>query len=193
MAEPEAVRDSRLELAEKIFLLRSEGVPGVDKAALQKEVLDAVTKDDLLPIYDHCCATLGWPVDQAKRAAMKAKNDEKMAELESKIKDAEENLGEQEVRDGLLAKADFLGSLGDKDGAATAYEAAEKKSTGSGAKMDLAFSQIRCVCVRGVPADRSPFDEQGARRAQNRWVLGGGTWRIDARRRYLLGKARPPA
>ncbi|KAG1654442.1 hypothetical protein FOA52_009160 [Chlamydomonas sp. UWO 241] len=144
MAEPAAERDSKLDLAEKIFLLRSEA-PGVDKAALQKEVLDAVAKDDLLPIYDHCCATLGWTVDQAKRDAMTTKNDEKMAELESKIKDAEENLGEQEVRDGLLAKADYLCSLGDKDAAIAAYAAAEGKSAGAGAKMDLAFSQIRLL------------------------------------------------
>eukprot|EP00955_Chlamydomonas_euryale_P053059 355364-Chlamydomonas_euryale.AAC.4 len=36
---------------------------------------------DLLPIYDHCCAELGWTVDQAVRAAMKAKNDAKVCDV----------------------------------------------------------------------------------------------------------------
>eukprot|EP00955_Chlamydomonas_euryale_P053058 355364-Chlamydomonas_euryale.AAC.3 len=66
-----------------------------------------------------------------------------MEELESKIKDAEENLGEQEVRDALLAKADYLASVGDKDAATAAFDAAEAKTTGFGNKMDLVFSQIR--------------------------------------------------
>lgn len=70
-----------------------------------------------------------------------------MEELESRIKDAEENLGEQEVRDALLAKAEYLASLGDKDAAKTAFDATEAKTTGFGNKMDLVFSQIRCVCL----------------------------------------------
>uniref|UniRef100_A0A7R9UZ32 26S proteasome regulatory subunit RPN7 n=1 Tax=Chlamydomonas euryale TaxID=1486919 RepID=A0A7R9UZ32_9CHLO len=140
-----AEQDFKLALANKIFLLKAEECPSVDKTALQKDVLNDVMKHDLLPIYDHCCAELGWTVDQAVRAAMKAKNDAKMEELESKIKDAEENLGEQEVRDALLAKADYLASVGDKDAATAAFDAAEAKTTGFGNKMDLVFSQIRLL------------------------------------------------
>lgn len=47
--------------------------------------------------YEEACAEFGWPVDQSKLAAMRAANGAKMEELEGKIKDAEENLGDTEV------------------------------------------------------------------------------------------------
>ena len=122
----------------QIFLLKTDGLVGVDKAALKKEVLDVVTQrggihrsplerrmqpadrkrpkrtcctgrfltlhltcmplcSDLAPIYEHLCALLGWPVDAAQLASMQEKNAAKLAELDAKIKDAEENMGEQEV------------------------------------------------------------------------------------------------
>ncbi len=84
---------------------------------------------------------------------MRAKNAEKLAELEAKIKDAEENLGETEVRDALHAKADYLAAIGDRDAAVKAYAATEAKTAGSGNKMDLVFSQIRYGrCLRSPAA-----------------------------------------
>lgn len=133
----------KLQLAHKRFLLKSTDNLGVDKAALQQELLSKVFENDLAPIYENICSEVGLPLDQAKLAAMKAKNAEKLAELEAKIKDAEENLGETEVRDALHAKADYLASLGDRAAAVEAYKATEAKTAGSGNKMDLVFSQIR--------------------------------------------------
>jgi 26S proteasome regulatory subunit N7 len=96
-------------------------------------------------VYVHIAGELGWPVDQAKVAAMKQKNAAKLEELEAKIQDAQENLGETEVRDALHAKADYLALIGDKEAAVAAYAATEAKTAGSGNKMDLVFSQIRCA------------------------------------------------
>lgn len=59
--------------------------------------------------------------------------------------DAEENLGETEVRDALFAKANFLGNIGDRDAAAKAYKETEDKTASGGSKADMVFSQIRCV------------------------------------------------
>ena len=98
---------------------------------------------DLAPIYEHVCAQLGWPLDQTRLAGMKEKNQAKLKELDDKIKDAEENLGETEVRDALHAKADYLCQIGDKDAAFKAYQATDEKTAGVGNKVDLVFSQIR--------------------------------------------------
>jgi hypothetical protein len=98
---------------------------------------------DLAPIYEHVCSELGLQVDASKLAGMKERNAIKLAELEAKIADAQENLGETEVRDALLAKAEFLADIGDREAATKAFEAAEAKTAGSGNKMDLVFSQIR--------------------------------------------------
>lgn len=106
-----------------------------------------VTNTDLAPIYESLCTDLGWPVDQALVASMKAKNAGKLTELDAKLKDAEENLGETEVKDALLAKAEYLAGIGDREAAVKAYKDTEAKTAGSGNKMDLVFNQIRYVAV----------------------------------------------
>jgi len=137
---------------------------GIDKAALKKEVLDIIAehgrvlspspsdivpsdprrrRSDLLPIYEHLCALLGWPVDPAKVSAMREKNEAKLKELEAKLEDAQTNAGEQEIRDVLLARAEYLALLGDRSGASKAFEETDAKTSGVGNKMDLVFSQIR--------------------------------------------------
>lgn len=66
----------------------------------------------MAPLYEQVCAELGWTVDKAKFDAMTEVNEKTLKELEDKIKDAEENLGETEVREALLAKANYLCKLG---------------------------------------------------------------------------------
>jgi len=60
------------------------------------------------------------------------------------LQDAEENLGETEVRDALHAKATFLGKIGDREAAAKAFKDTEDKTASGGSKADMVFSQIRC-------------------------------------------------
>ena len=139
-------------------------LPMVSQDAAPAELKDAVAGGrraekacvlraaDLGPIYEHFCAELELPVDAAKLAAMKAKNAARLEELEAKIKDAEENFGETEVRDALHAKADYLGDIGDKEAAFKAYDATEQKTAGSANKMDLVFSKIRCDMGKGRAA-----------------------------------------
>jgi 26S proteasome regulatory subunit N7 len=98
---------------------------------------------DLAPMYKYVCTALNIPMDAEKYAAMKAKNEVKLDELDKKLKDAEENLGETEVRDALHAKADYLCELSDKEAAIKAYQLTEEKTAGAGNKVDLIFSQIR--------------------------------------------------
>lgn len=43
---------------------------------------------------------------------MKSANEAELVKLEANIKDAEENLGDIEVRDAYLAKADYLYKIG---------------------------------------------------------------------------------
>ena len=67
---------------------------------------------DLAPTYEAVCAELGWSVDAAKLAAMQAVNVAHLATQEPAIADAEENMGDIEIRDARLAKADYLCKLG---------------------------------------------------------------------------------
>ncbi len=43
---------------------------------------------------------------------MRKANEEQLSKLEASIRDAEENLGDIEVRDAFLAKADYLYKIG---------------------------------------------------------------------------------
>ena len=51
-------------------------------------------------------------MDAAKLESMQAVNAAHLATMEEAIKDAEENMGDIESRDALLAKADYLCKLG---------------------------------------------------------------------------------
>ena len=68
----------------------------------------------MTPFYSECCKDLGWSVDDGLVQKMKAANEEKLKELDSKIEDAEKNLGETEIRETNLVKAEYLSLIGDK-------------------------------------------------------------------------------
>jgi len=91
--------------------------------------------------------------------------DGKISIQDEKIKDAEENLGESELREALLSKAEYLSKIGDKviififlgltpkiyeichlsdkDAAIEAIRKTMEKTVGLGNRMDLIFHNIR--------------------------------------------------
>ena len=68
----------------------------------------------MAPFYEEVCHDLGWKVDDKLLATMKAANETKLKQLDEAIEDAEKNLGETEIRDAMLSKAEFLSRIGDK-------------------------------------------------------------------------------
>ena len=69
---------------------------------------------DMAPLYQELCTELKWSVDNTLLAKMQANNEEKFKKLDETLKDAEENLGETEIRDALYAKAEYLCQIGEK-------------------------------------------------------------------------------
>lgn len=63
-------------------------------------------------LYEETCAELGWEPDAQRLEAMRAASAAGLAALEEKVKDAQENLGDVEVRDALAAKAEHLCRIG---------------------------------------------------------------------------------
>merc|ERR1719445_2613985 len=82
-------------------------------------------------------------MDSGMLTAMQNSNKESIAKLDLAITDAEENLGESEVREALLKKAEFLAQIGDKEAAIEAVRKTNEKTVGLGNRMDLVFLQIR--------------------------------------------------
>lgn len=68
----------------------------------------------MAPYYEQVCKDLGWTVDQTLLANMKAENAKTLEELDKKIKDAEENLGDTDVRDLMINRAEHFSRIGHK-------------------------------------------------------------------------------
>ena len=68
---------------------------------------------DLAPTYEALCEELGWPQDEARLQQMQQHNRDRLQTLDEQLQDAEENLGDIEVRTACLARADFLCSIGE--------------------------------------------------------------------------------
>ena len=68
----------------------------------------------MAPFYEEVCLDVGWPIDETLLANMKLANQTELVKLEKAIEDAERNLGETEVRDALLTKAEYLCKIGEK-------------------------------------------------------------------------------
>ena len=73
--------------------------------------------------------------------------DELLADLDLKIKDAEENFGETEIRDALLAKAELYHDHKKYEEAIETFNLALKKTIEIGKKMDIAFKLISIYLV----------------------------------------------
>lgn len=68
----------------------------------------------MAPFYELICEEQGWTVDTDLLNKMKKENEEGLKKLDEKLKDAEENLGETEISDTLLARAEHFAKIGDK-------------------------------------------------------------------------------
>ncbi len=67
-------------------------------------------------MYENVCAEFGWEMDPDRVAAMKEHNVAALEALAARLKDAEENLGESEVKDALVARADFYSRVRSRSG-----------------------------------------------------------------------------
>lgn len=74
---------------------------------------------------------------------MKDKNAAEISRLDAVKKDAVENLGETEVREALLAKAEYYSKIGAKAEAETAFRETYEKTSSLGQRMDILFNLVR--------------------------------------------------
>jgi len=78
------------------------------------KIMSAIKESKMAPLYQIYAKDLGWSVDKNLLDSMKEDNTKTLKELDDSIKDAEENLGESELREALLKKAEFFAVIGDK-------------------------------------------------------------------------------
>eukprot|EP00455_Lapot_gusevi_P035236 TRINITY_DN38_c0_g1_i1.p1 TRINITY_DN38_c0_g1~~TRINITY_DN38_c0_g1_i1.p1 ORF type:complete len:394 (+),score=96.35 TRINITY_DN38_c0_g1_i1:79-1260(+) len=142
--EEEPKQSHLMKIAEDRYLYN------VDKLEETKQsLLNSVREFKMAPFYKILCKSAGWAEDEALYEELKTSNEAELKTLDEKIEDAEKNLGETEVRDAYVAKADFFARIGDKDQSLSAYEVAIKKTVGVGPKLDLMFCMLRVTLFWG--------------------------------------------
>ena len=110
---------------------------------LVQDLMTAVREHKMAPFYQELCRDLKWNVDQSLLQQLKNDNETRIKELDAVIEDAEKNLGESEIRESNLAKAEYLSSIGDKDAALTQLKKTYEKTASLGQKLDILFHTIR--------------------------------------------------
>lgn len=132
-----------LELPQLIFALSSPEVPADAKTAASSKLLAEIEAKQMLPLYTSLVEQFKWEPNKSLVSKLKDANDAKLKELDDKIEDAVKNLGENEIREAHLAKAEFFASIGDKERAVAAFQQTTEKTVALGQKLDIIFSLIR--------------------------------------------------
>merc|ERR1712071_211476 len=102
-----------------------------------------IKSNDMSPFYEEVCKDLGWTVDSKLLATMKERNEAQLKELDAAIEDAEQNLGEMEVRESNLKKAEYLCHIGSKEASLSAFRKTYDKTVSLGHRLDIIFHNIR--------------------------------------------------
>eukprot|EP00960_Hanusia_phi_P037778 753108-Hanusia_phi.AAC.6 len=124
------------------FKITSPKCPASAKDSLWADFMQLVERFNAVAVYEITCQETGRKIDSSLVAKMKAENERRLKEVsifagtvvimsssckvEDAIKDAQENEGDMEVRDGMMAKAQVLARTATKELAANAYDEAEK-------------------------------------------------------------------
>jgi 26S proteasome regulatory subunit N7 len=115
---------------------------------------------------------------------MKERNEAKLKELDAAIEDAEQNLGEMEVRESNLKKAEFLCRIGNKDAALFAFRKTYDKTVSLGHRLDIIFHNIRIglfyvdhdLVTRNIDRAKSLIEEGGDWDRRNRLKVYQGLY-----------------
>lgn len=166
----------RLELAQVQFMLTCPAATEEDKVTAKDTLMAAVKESNMAPFYKHLCEQYGWMEDEALTAAMQKTNAAELVKLEATIKDAEEELGETEIREAHLAKSEHLCIIGDKDAAVAAFRVTSEKTVSLGHRLDIVFNLIRLgmfysdndLTVRNLEKAQILVDEGGDWDRRNR-------------------------
>lgn len=180
-------KNPKLELAQLKFLL---GTPEhKNNGEIREKLLSAIHSDNMAPFYEEVCRDLGWPVDQKLLRTYKETNEKKLQELDAAIEDADKNLGEMEVREANLAKAEFLCRIGDKEAAVVAFQKTYEKTVSLGHRLDIVFHNIRMglfyldhdLITRNIEKAKALIEEGGDWDRRNRLKVYQGVYSIAVR------------
>lgn len=178
-----------LEVAQVKFQLQHCAETTEEKKRLSDQLMTAIQKDQMGPFYKQCVRDLKWDEDAKLKKDLAEANKKELQNLEDKIKDAEESLGESEIREALLNKAEYLVKVGDKEAAVTAIRKTIEKTVGLGNRMDMVFLLIRLglfymdhdLVTRNLDKAKQLLEEGGDWDRRNRLKVYNGLYALAVR------------
>jgi len=177
-------KNPNLEMAQWRFLLTLNTLSPEEQQQTREKLLEAIKKDAMSPFYEEVCKKLNWELDEQLLADMKKTNETEVSQLSAAIEDAEKNLGEMEVREFNLKKAEYLCKIGNKDAAVTAFRMTYEKTVSLGQRLDIIFHLIRLglfhldhdLITRNIDKAKTLIEEGGDWDRRNRLKVYQGTY-----------------
>ncbi|KAH9604507.1 hypothetical protein KSS87_014618 [Heliosperma pusillum] len=178
-----------LVLSHNLFLLTHPDVPDIDKVRLTDDVISSIKSDFMVSLYESLAAKGVIELDQSVLDSMRRSIDDELKKLDEKIADAEENLGESEVREAHLAKSLFYIRIGDKEKALDQLKLTETKTVAVGQKMDLVFYTLQLglfdmdfdLISKSIDRAKDLFEEGGDWERKNRLKVYEGLYCMSTR------------
>jgi 26S proteasome regulatory subunit N7 len=160
-----------------------------EKHDAKEKLFKAIQDNNMTALFLHLAEDLHHHPKPEVLKAMQQSNEEELKKIEERIEDAEKNLGETEVNDGLVKKAEFFARIGDKDKSLPAYRFALDKISTLGSRIDILFATIRIgffwgdddVIAKGIERAKTLVDEGGDWDRRNRLKAYEGTYLLSIR------------
>ncbi|KAM6947112.1 26S proteasome non-ATPase regulatory subunit 6 [Anarhichas minor] len=176
-----------LRIAQLKFLLTMDGHR--QDVKVKTELMDAITANNMAPYYEGLCKDLKWQLDGDLLSKMKKANEEELKRLDDVLEDAEKSLGESEIRDAMMARAEYLIRIGDKEGALTAFRKTYDKTVALGHRLDIVFYLLRIglfymdsdLITRNSEKAKSLIEEGGDWDRRNRLKVYQGLYCVAIR------------
>uniref|UniRef100_A0A671LS43 26S proteasome non-ATPase regulatory subunit 6 n=1 Tax=Sinocyclocheilus anshuiensis TaxID=1608454 RepID=A0A671LS43_9TELE len=158
-------------------------------AKVWSELMDAIKLNNMAPYYEALCKELKWQMDTDLLSKMKKANEDELKRLDDVLEDAEKNQGESEIRDAMMAKAEYLIRIGDKEGALTAFRKTYDKTVALGHRLDIVFYLLRIglfymdndLITRNTEKAKSLIEEGGDWDRRNRLKVYQGLYCVAIR------------
>ena len=133
------------DISRALFILQASNdvVDPQERASVSQSLLSMIMNGSQTDNYRVFCSKSNATVDAATEKKLEEANAAELAQLEAEITRNQEGFGDVEVKNALLAKANFFIRIGRKQEAIDTLEAAYKKTVGAGMKIDNLLTQAR--------------------------------------------------
>ncbi|XP_045078865.1 26S proteasome non-ATPase regulatory subunit 6 isoform X2 [Coregonus clupeaformis] len=176
-----------LRIAQLKFLLTMDGHR--QDVKVKTELMDSIKENNMAPYYESLCKDLKWQLDTDLLIKMKKANEDELKRLDDVLEDAEKNLGESEIRDAMMARAEYLIRIGNKEEALTAFRKTFDKTVALGHRLDIVFYLLRIglfymdsdLITRNTEKAKSLIEEGGDWDRRNRLKVYQGLYCVAIR------------